>query len=59
VHAVRRDFLEKEVPGDALADQAPIQIGQRRDHRLDRTRLDLGAQLLEREPAGVAHPSLP
>ena len=52
VHAVARHLVEEEARRDALADESPEEVGQRRDHRLDRAIGDAALEVLERETTG-------
>jgi hypothetical protein len=41
------ELLQEEVRMEALAHQAPLHVGERRDHRVDGSRLDVRPQLIE------------
>ena len=54
MHAVAGDLLEEERRVDALADEAAVEIRDRRHDGVDAPGLDLAGEVGEIEPAGLA-----
>jgi hypothetical protein len=57
VHASARGFLEEHLGVVALAEQAPVVVGEADHYRLDLALHGHAAQLLQVERARVSHPS--
>jgi hypothetical protein len=45
-------LVDEELAVEALAHQPPLHVGERHDDGVDRARLDVGPQLVEREHGG-------
>ncbi len=52
VHAVGGDLVQEEAAVDALADQAPVEIRERRDHRVDAALGHLALEAVEVQHSG-------
>ena len=58
LRAVREHLLLEETRRDALADQAPLRVGERHDHGVDLVGRDGGVQLRDAEVPWHPSPSL-